>query len=93
MITTVLASRNREYSDRRSAAPVLRSNEHEQFCRNGYHVANYTPEKSDSGKVSRVRHMVPGGSRESLPKRKVRLADQPDITQRKRDKRDLSTNG
>jgi hypothetical protein len=29
------------------------------------------------GKVSRVRHMVPGGSRESLPKRKVRFADDP----------------
>ena len=27
------------------------------------------------GKVSRVRHMVPGGSWESLPKRKVRFAD------------------
>src|SRR5260370_14378492 len=30
------------------------------------------------GKVSRVRHMDPGGSRESRPKRKVRFADQPD---------------
>ncbi len=30
---------------------------------------------SACGKVSRVRHMVPGGSRESLPKRKVRFAD------------------
>ncbi len=29
------------------------------------------------GKVSRVLHMVFGGSRESLPKRKVRLADKP----------------
>src|SRR5260370_37286741 len=29
------------------------------------------------GKVSRVPHMVPGGSRESLPKRKVRFADKP----------------
>ena len=34
-----------------------------------------TPYKSACGKVSRVRHMVPGGSRESLPKRKVRFAD------------------
>ena len=34
-------------------------------------------EKSACGKVSRVRHMVPGGSRESLPKRKVRFADHP----------------
>jgi hypothetical protein len=32
---------------------------------------------SACGKVSRVRHMVRGGSRESLPKHKVRLADQP----------------
>jgi hypothetical protein len=31
--------------------------------------------KSACGKVSRVRHMVPGGSRESRPKRKVRFAD------------------
>jgi hypothetical protein len=31
--------------------------------------------KSACGKVSRVRHMVPGGSWESLPKRKVRFAD------------------
>ena len=30
-------------------------------------------------KVSRVRHMVPGGSRESLPKRKVRFADHPGV--------------
>ena len=36
-----------------------------------------SPGKSACGKVSRVRHMVPGGSRESLPKRKVRFADQP----------------
>ena len=34
-----------------------------------------SPGKSACGKVSRVRHMVPGGSRESLPKRKVRFAD------------------
>jgi hypothetical protein len=27
------------------------------------------------GKVSRVHHMVPGGSPESLPKRKVRFVD------------------
>jgi hypothetical protein len=33
------------------------------------------PVKSACGKVSRVRHMVPGGSRESLPERKVRFAD------------------
>ena len=33
------------------------------------------------GKVSRVRHMVPGGSRESLPKRKVRFADKPEVPQ------------
>jgi len=39
----------------------------------------FSPEKSDCGKVSRVRHMVPGGSRESLPERKVRLADQPEV--------------
>src|SRR5882762_2985480 len=32
-------------------------------------------QSSEVGKVSRVRHMVPGGSRESLPKRKVRFAD------------------
>jgi hypothetical protein len=31
------------------------------------------------GKVSRLRHMVPGGSRESLPKRKVRFADHPEV--------------
>jgi hypothetical protein len=31
-------------------------------------------------KVSRVRHMVPGRSRESLPKRKVRFADHPGVT-------------
>jgi hypothetical protein len=31
--------------------------------------------KSACGKVSRIRHMVPGGSRESLPKRKARFAD------------------
>jgi hypothetical protein len=36
--------------------------------------------KSACGKVSRVRHMVPGGLWESLPKRKVRFADQPDKT-------------
>src|SRR6266702_5762450 len=39
-----------------------------------------SPGKSACGKVSRVRHMVPGGSRESLPKRKVRFADQPPRT-------------
>jgi len=33
--------------------------------------------KSACGKVSRVHHMVPGGSRESLPKSKVRFADNP----------------
>jgi hypothetical protein len=31
--------------------------------------------KSACGKVSRVRHMVPGESRKSLPERKVRFAD------------------
>jgi len=36
-------------------------------------------DKSACGKVSRVRHMVPGGSRESLPKRKVRFADRPEL--------------
>ena len=36
--------------------------------------------KSACGKVSRVRHMVPGGSRESLPERKVRFADNPTVT-------------
>jgi hypothetical protein len=39
-----------------------------------------SPGKSACGKASRVRHMVPGGSRESLPKRKVRFADQPEVT-------------
>jgi hypothetical protein len=33
------------------------------------------PDMSACGKVSRLRHMGPGGSRESLPKRKVRFAD------------------
>src|SRR5258708_3611141 len=42
-----------------------------------------SPQKSACGKVSRVGHMVPGGSRESLPKRKVRFADQPPTTPRK----------
>ena len=32
------------------------------------------------GKVSRVRHLVPGGSRESLPKREVRFADYPGVS-------------
>jgi hypothetical protein len=36
--------------------------------------------KSACGKVSRVHHMVPGGSRESLPKSKVRFADKPHLT-------------
>jgi hypothetical protein len=40
--------------------------------------AQISPQKSACSKVSRVRHMVPGGSRESLPKRKVRFADQPE---------------
>jgi hypothetical protein len=35
--------------------------------------------KSACGKVSRVRHIVPGGSRESLPERKVRFADHPGV--------------
>jgi hypothetical protein len=35
--------------------------------------------KSACGKVSQVRHMVPGGSWESLPKRKVRFADHPEL--------------
>ena len=39
-----------------------------------------SPHKSACGKVSWVRHMVPGGSRESLPKRKVQFADYPDFT-------------
>jgi hypothetical protein len=42
-----------------------------------------SPGKSACGKVSRVRHMVPGGSRKSLPKRKVRLADKPEIAEHK----------
>jgi hypothetical protein len=37
------------------------------------------PQKSACGNVSRVRHMVPGGSRESLPNRKVRVADKPRV--------------
>ena len=36
-------------------------------------------DKSACGKASRVRHMVPGGSRESLPKSKVRFADHPGV--------------
>src|ERR1700731_4702726 len=35
--------------------------------------------KSACDKVSRIRHMVPGGSRESRPKRKVRFADHPEV--------------
>jgi hypothetical protein len=35
--------------------------------------------KSACSKVSPVRHTVPGGSWESLPKRKVRFADKPEV--------------
>src|SRR5260370_24509991 len=39
----------------------------------------FSPYKSACGKVSRGRHMVPGGSREYLPKRKVRFADKAGV--------------
>jgi hypothetical protein len=55
-----------------------------QFCRLS-NPPGITPHKLACGNVYRVRHIVPGGSREPLPQSgKVRFADKPEPSDHKR---------